>query len=202
MAYWTLSPWTIDQVQALFHKANPGQLGLPWLHEYSVYIEYKMPHQSKIDFRKVVPSKSKLMVSDVTMSKYAQSFLGVFTKRYPTTILSPAIRSYFSSSFANNAVIDTTSLPPYVEVIRFLQSIGASAMMEKELSIAVVEMIKKQHRAEAQGQWTWRFVRNISEAMHNLRDTLRIILGYDDHGESFGEGMLETIALRALTELR
>jgi len=75
-------------------------------------------------------------------------------------------------------------------------------MMEKELSIAVVEMIKKQHRAEAQGQWTWRFVRNMSEAMHNLRDTLRIILGYDDHGESFGEGMLETIALRALTELR
>ena len=187
---------------AFISKANIDYLGFSWFHENSVDAEYKLRQQSDVDFRKVVPYESKLIVSDLTMSKYRQSFLGILSKHYPTTILSPALRLYFSSSFTNNAVIDTTSLPPFVEVIRVLQSIGASAIMERELSIAVVEMIKKQHRADAQGQWTWRFVRNISEAMHNLRDTLRIILGYDDHEEGFGDGMLETIALRALTELR
>lgn len=75
-------------------------------------------------------------------------------------------------------------------------------MMERELSIVIAEKVREFINIEAKRDWRRRFTTILSEWVDNgLAELLRFILGRED-GESVGEDVLKTIALRALTELR
>jgi hypothetical protein len=136
------------------------------------------------------------------MSKYRHSFLGILTKHFPTTTLAPALKSYLMSSFTHNTTMDTSSPPPFIEVLRVLQSIGLTSMMERELSFVVAEKVREFINIEARGDWGKRYTTILSDWVDKgLADLLRFILGRKDW-ESVGEDALKTISLRALTDLR
>ena len=136
------------------------------------------------------------------MSKYRHSFLGILTKHFPTTTLAPALKSYLMSSFTHNAIVNTSSPPPFIDVLRVLQSIGLTSMMERELSFVVAEKVREFINIEARGDWGRRYTTILSDWVDNgLAELLRFILGRKE-GESVGEDALKTIALRALTDLR
>src|SRR5271170_5959888 len=147
---------------------------------------------------------STLTDSDLTISKYRHSFLGILTKHFPTTTLAPALRTYLLSTFTHNSIIDTADPPPFISLVRLLQQIGLSTMMERELSVVVAEKVREFINIEARGDWTRRYTGILSEWVEGgLAELLRFILG-GTTGERVGVGeeMLKTIALRALTELR
>jgi hypothetical protein len=136
------------------------------------------------------------------MSKYRHSFLGTLTKHFPTTALAPALKSYLMSSFTHNAIVDPSSPPPFIDVLRVLQSIGLTSMMERELSFVVAEKVREFINIEARGDWGQRYTTILSEWVDNgLAELLRFILGRKER-ESVGEDALKTIALRALIDLR
>jgi hypothetical protein len=136
------------------------------------------------------------------MSKYCHSFLGILTKHFPTTTLAPALKSYLISSFTHNTIVDTSSPPPFIDVLRVLQSIGLASMMERELSFVVAEKVREFINIEARGDWEKRYTTVLSDWVDNgLADLLRFVLGREKW-ESVGEDALKTIALRALTDLR
>jgi hypothetical protein len=144
----------------------------------------------------------KLTESDLTMSKFRHSFLGILTKHFPTTVLAPALKSYLMASFTHNAIVDPSSPPPFIEILRVLQSIGLTSMMERELSVVVAEKVREFINIEAKGDWGRRFTTILSDWVDNgLAELLRFILGRKER-ESVGEDALKTIALRALTNLR
>ena len=117
-------------------------------------------------------------------------------------MLAPLLKSYLSSSFMHNAVVNTLSPPAFIEVIRIFQSIGLSSMMERELSVVVAEKVREFINIEAKGDWGRRYTTILSEWVDNgLAELLRFILGRKEK-ENIGEDTLKTIALSALTELR
>jgi hypothetical protein len=106
------------------------------------------------------------------------------------------------SSFTHNTILDPSSPPPFIEIIRVLQSIVLTSMMERELSVVVAEKVREFINIEAKGDWTRRYTTILSEWVDNgLAELLRFILGRKDQ-ESVGEDALKTISLRALTDLR
>ena len=136
------------------------------------------------------------------MSKYRHSFLGTFTKHFPTTTLVPAIREYLLSSFTHNTIVNTFAPPPFIEALRVLQSIGLASMMERELSAVVAEKVREFINIEAKGDWGKRYTSILSDWVDNgLAELLRFILGRKEN-EPVGEDSLKIIALRALTDLR
>jgi hypothetical protein len=140
--------------------------------------------------------------SDITISKFRHSFLETLTKHFPVTTLAPALKSYLQSSFTHNAVIDTSSPPEFIRVIRVLQSIGLTSMMERELSLVVAAKVREFINIEAKGDWNRRYTSILSEWVDNgLAELLRFILERKGE-ESVGEYALKTIALKALTDLR
>jgi hypothetical protein len=155
------------------------------------------------DICKVITSLPYLLTpSDLTLSKYRHSFIGILTKQFPTATLAPALKSYLMSSFTHNAKVNTSSPPLFIEVLRVLQSIGLTSMMERELSVVVAEKVREFIEIEARGDWKRRYTATLSEWVDNgLTELLRFILGREAE-ESVGEDALKTIALRALTDLR
>ena len=112
------------------------------------------------------------------MSKYRHSFLGILTKHFPTTTLAPALKSYLVSSFTHNAIVDTSSPPPFIDVLRVLQSIGLTSMMERELSFVVAEKVREFINIEARGDWGQRYTTLLSDWVDKgLAELLRFILG-------------------------
>jgi hypothetical protein len=143
-----------------------------------------------------------LNISDHTISKFQSSFLGSLTNYFPAPLLSPQIRCYLSSSFAHNTVINTSSPPHLVKVLRILQQIGLSSMVERELSVVVTDKVREFINIETKGDWKRRYATRLSEWVDKgLADLLRFVLGRQE-GECVGEDALKTIALRALTDLR
>jgi hypothetical protein len=148
---------------------------------------------------------SKLVLannSDLIISKFQHSFLEVLTKHIPATTLAPALNTYLESSFRHNVVIDTSSPPEFIRVIRVFQHIGLTTMMERELSLVVASKVREFIKIEAKGEWTSRYTSILSDWVdHGLAELLRFILKRGDN-ESVGEYGLKTIALKALTDLR
>jgi hypothetical protein len=140
--------------------------------------------------------------SDASISKYEQSFHGIFIKHFPTTVLAPTLKVYLTRSFTHNATIDTISPPPFIRVLHVLQEINLQPMMERELSFVVASKIKEFINIETRGDWTQRYTSVLSEWVENgLAELLRYVLRRKD-GQGVGEDALKTIALRALTDLR
>lgn len=161
-----------------------------------------MSQYTPSNISKVTLLACELTESDLTMSKFRHSFLGILTKHFPTTILAPALKSYLRASFTHNAIVDTSSPPPFIEILRVLQLIGLASMMERELSVVVAEKVREFINIEAKGDWGRRYTTILSEWVDNgLAELLRFILGRKER-ESVGEDALKTIALRALTDLR
>jgi anaphase-promoting complex subunit 2 len=106
------------------------------------------------------------------------------------------------SSFAHNTIVNTSSPPPFVKVLRILQEIGLSSLVERELSFVVADKVREFIHIETRGDWKRRYVTILSEWVdHGLSELLRFILARKE-GSCVGEDALKTIALRALTELR
>lgn len=148
------------------------------------------------------PARTQADGSELAIRKYRHSLLGILTKHFPATTLAPALKSYLCSSFVHNAVVDTSSPPAFIEIIRILQSVGLSSMMERELSVVVDEKVREFINIEAKGDWTRRYTSVLSDWVDNdLAELLRFILGRRGN-ESVGEDTLKTIAMRALTDLR
>jgi hypothetical protein len=138
----------------------------------------------------------------LSISKYNHSFHGIFTKHFPTTTLAPALKVYLTLSFTHNAIIDTTLPPPFVNVLRTLQEINLSSLMEHELAAVVAVKIREFINIETRADWTRRYTAVLADWVENgLAELLRWILGRRG-GEGVGSEALKTVALRALTELR
>src|SRR5271170_60267 len=148
---------------------------------------------------KSLPPFPTLTSSDLTISKYRHSFLGILTKHFPTTTLAPALRTFLLSTFTHNTIINTADPPPFISLVRLLQQIGLSTMMERELSVVVAEKVREFINIEARGDWTRRYTGILSEWVEGgLAELLRFILGgrRGDRAGGVGEEMLKTIALR------
>jgi len=143
-----------------------------------------------------------LQISPVTISKYKHSFLGILTKHFPSTLLASSLHNFLLSTFTHNSIIDTSNPPPFVSLIRLLQELGLSTLMERELSVVVAEKVREFIYIEAKEDWTRRYTGILTDWVDNgLADLLKFILGGEGRN-GVGEETLKTIALRALTELR